>query len=608
MPGIAGIIGIGSQDKNRAAVDAMINCMLHEPFYASGTFVGDSLGLTAGWVCHQGSFSDCMPVWNEKRDICLVLSGENYADPADLVDLRTRGHSFDEENASYLVHLYEELGIKCLEKFNGWFSGIVLDLREQKMMLFNDRYGLSRIYWHENEHGLYFASEAKSLLKVLPELRQVDLTSLGELFSCGATLQNRTLFSGISLLPAGSVWTFSPGQRVHKQAYFEKESWERQAPLGEAEFSERLEETWTRVLPRYFRGRQPMALSLTGGVDSRMILSWAPPSPGSLPCYTFGGPNRDCMDVKIARKVAKACQQPHQVLPVNGSFLSEFPTLAERAVYLSDGSMDVTGAIDLYIQRKARQIAPVRITGTYGGEILRRLVAFKPARFHDGFLDPEFARLTQVAEATYAEELIGHRLSFTASKQTPWYMCSKFAVERSQLTLQMPYFDNDLVALSYQAPPTLAESNGPALRLIAHGNPALKALGTDRGLRTQSIPGIGTARHLFHQFAFKAEYAYDYGMPQWLARVDSVFARFHLERLFLGRHKFHHFRLSYRDHLSHYLKDILLDGRTRSRSYLEGARLEKMLAGHLGGYRNYTLEFHKLLTAELIQRQLIDWN
>jgi len=54
---------------------------------------------------------------------------------------------------------------------------------------------------------------------------------------------------------------------------------------------------------------------------------------------------------------------------------------------------------------------------------------------------------------------------------------------------------------------------------------------------------------------FKAEYAYDYGMPQWMARIDHLFSWFHLERLFLRRHKFNHFRVWYRDSLSDYVRE-----------------------------------------------------
>jgi asparagine synthase (glutamine-hydrolysing) len=394
---------------------------------------------------------------------------------------------------------------------------------------------------------------------------------------------------------------------VKKKTHFKQDAWESQPQLSGSQFYEKLKETWTRVLPRYFRGKQPIGLSLTGGVDSRMILACASCAPRTLPCYTWGGKYRDCTDVKIARRTAKICQQPHQTILVGADFLSQFPDLAERAVYISDGTMDVTGSIDLYVQGLARQIAPVRLSGVCGGEILRRLVMFKPDPPQEDFFDPELAGSFRNAATTYASELQGHKLSFTAFKQAPWYMAGKFTVERSQVTYRTPYFDNDLVALAYQTPRELL-SNEPALRLIASCNPALGRIGTDRGIAVRSIPGLTPILHAYQEFTFKAEYAYDYRMPQWLARLDHTFAPLHLERLFVGRHKFHHFRIWYRDELSHLLKEMLLDSDARSRPYLRSHALEKMLKAHTSGYRNYAFEIHKVLTLEFIQRKLIELN
>jgi asparagine synthase (glutamine-hydrolysing) len=607
MPGIVGIISQRPSEQYAALVKSMVNCLMHEPFYTDGTYINQEIGLWSGWTCHKGVFADCLPIWNEKKDICLLFSGEDFADQADVDALRTRGHEFGSGDASYLVHLYEEMGYAFLERLNGWFSGVLLDLREQKVVLFNDRYGVNRIYYHEDSGGFYFASEAKALLKILPITRQLDLRSLGEVLCCEAVLQNRSLFSGISLLPPGSAWVFSRGEPVKKKTYFKQEAWESQPELPESDFYEKLKETWTRVLPKYFLGKQSVGLSLTGGVDSRMILAWAPRSPGTLPCYTWGGTYRDCADVKIARRTAGIAQQPHNTILVGAEFLSQFRVLAERAVYISDGTLDVTGSIDMYVQRLARQIAPVRLSGVCGGEILRRLVMFKPDPPQPGIFNPELECAFRDAAATYAGELQGHRLSFTAFKQPPWYMAARFTAERSQVTYRTPYFDNDLVALAYQTPAKLL-NNRPALRLIADGNPALGKIGTDRGIAFRSIPGLTPIIHAYQEFTFKAEYAYDYRMPQWLARLDHTFAPLHLEKLFVGRHKFHHFRVWYRDELSQCLKEMLLDSGARSRPYLRANSLEEILEAHCSGQRNYAFEIHKILTLEFIQRKLIELN
>jgi asparagine synthase (glutamine-hydrolysing) len=338
-----------------------------------------------------------------------------------------------------------------------------------------------------------------------------------------------------------------------------------------------------------------------------MILAWLPRGAAKLPCYTFGGMYRDCADVRISRKVAEVCRQEHRTIRVDRDFLQQFPALAEKTVRVSDGAMDVTGAADLYIQRVGRGIAPVRVTGTNGGELLRSIVAFKPSPVCPGLFDSGLQRTIAQAATTYQRELRGRALSFAAFKQAPWFMTSKFAVERSEVTLRMPYFDNELVSLLYRAP---AECMTPALslRLIEQGNPELAHVGTDRTARPQANAVAARAFHAYQNFTYKAEYAYDYGMPQWLAKVDHVLKPLHLEKLFLGRHKFTHFRLWYQNELAEYVKSMLLDPRTLSRPYLQKKHVQQIVGDHTRGLGNFTRELHKLLTLELIERTLLQWN
>jgi asparagine synthase (glutamine-hydrolysing) len=115
-------------------------------------------------------------------------------------------------------------------------------------------------------------------------------------------------------------------------------------------------------------------------------------------------------------------------------------------------------------------------------------------------------------------------------------------------------------------------------------------------------PFVGKLKREWHEFTAKAEYAYDYGMPQWLARADGIVKPLHLERLFLGRHKFYHFRIWYRDQLAQALKD---GGFSQALpSYREGVPAQ-LIREHTSGRFNRTLELHKLLTVQLIERLFI---
>lgn len=587
MPGIAGLISFSPSLLNASIVQEMIGTMRHESSYISGSQVFDRLSVA--WTAHPESTP--LPVWNPTRDVCLIFSGECFGKEISA--------------AKDILRLYETLGLPFLEKLNGWFSGLIVDIRSNLSFLFNDRYGLGRIYFHQTANALYFASEAKALLRVLPALRKLNLTGLAEQFSCGCVLQNRTLFEGISLLPGGSVWTFSSNTGIKKETYFQPALWEDQAPLDASAYYSALREVFPSLLSPYLNGGSKVGMSLTGGLDGRMIMAWARPEPGSLPCYSFGGVYRDCVDVKLARRIAALSGQSHQVIPVDDRFLRDFLPLAEKSVRISDGTMDVSGAVELFANRFARQIAPVRLTGNYGSEILRGNVAFRPGANDLDLLTPDFSSLLSNAAETYAAEARGNRTSFIAFKQVPWHHYSRLSVEQSQLTLRSPFLDNELVRLVYRAPKEMIDSPASALRLVADGNATLGNLPTDRGLllRPKALTRVNNA---WQETTVRAEYAYDYGMPQWLAKVDHLLSPLHLERLFLGRHKFYHFRVWYRDQLAPCVKEVLLDSGSLARPYLKKRQVEKMVNEHTNGQRNHTRSIHKLLTAELTQRQLLE--
>jgi asparagine synthase (glutamine-hydrolysing) len=604
MPGIVGLITEMPREWAEAQLSQMVATLRHESFYETGTWSDAALGVYTGWCARKGSFAESMPLRSENDRLVLVFSGEEFSDPDTATRLKQAGHSVQSSGPSYLVHLAEEQP-DFPAGLNGRFHGILTDRNTGTAVLFNDRYGMHRIYYHRSKEAFYFAAEAKAILAVRPELRSIEPRSLGEFISCGCVLENRTLFSGIQVLPPASAWVIEKGT-VQEKSYFNPKTWEEQEPLSPEAYYQELHEAFTRNLPRYFGGSERIAMSLTGGLDTRMIMASRKPAPGSLPCYSFGGTFRDSQDVQVARRVASACGQSLEVIPTGKEFLSGFSMYSERTIYLTDGCVPVGHAPDLYLNKKASAIAPVRMTGNYGGEVLRRVRAFKPVEPPPDLFRPELLSQMTLAKQTYAGLLGGHPLSFAVFKQAPWHHYGLQALEQTQLSVRSPFLDNDFVRTVFRAPQSTLGDNGISLRLIADGNPVLMRLRTDRGLAGNgNALTAGLTRRVL-DFTFKAEYAYDYGMPQWLSRVDHVFQPLHLERLFLGRHKFYHFRIWYRDMLAEHVRQTLLDSRTLSRPYLNRDTVQAIVQGHLNGGQNYTTAIHKLLTLEHVHRLFVD--
>jgi asparagine synthase (glutamine-hydrolysing) len=337
-----------------------------------------------------------------------------------------------------------------------------------------------------------------------------------------------------------------------------------------------------------------------------MIMAWHQPAPGSLPCYTFGGTYRESRDVIVARQVAHACGQPHQVILCGPEFITRFPYYAERTVYLTDACADVSCSPVLYGCQKAREIAPARMTGNYGDQVLRGLRAFKPMDAAPGLFASDLRPHLTAAQQTYSRIVDTHPLTFAAFRQSPWHHHGLLALEQSQLTMRSPFLDKDVVRTLFRAPKAVARNNDLRIRLIGDGSKALRQIRTDMGFAGRAEYFPGAILRQYHNFTFKAEYAYDHGMPQRVSQIDHLLAPLHLERLFLGRHKYYHFRVWYRDVLSGYVQEMLLDPRTLSRPYWDKNTLEEMMRHHIKGDRNYTYAIHKVLSLELAHRLFLD--
>jgi asparagine synthase (glutamine-hydrolysing) len=576
----------------------MVETIRHEPFYRVGTFIDDSQGLYIGWTAIEHSFSDGMPLRDQRNCITLIFSGEEYSG---------EGVSPEHDGPAQSSYLLQRCATDNAfpASLNGLFHGVLVDGKSGSAVIFNDRYGMHRLYYHQAKDGFYFAAEAKAILAVHPDLRVPCSQGIGEFIACGCVLENRTIFKDIYVLPAASAWTLRDGKVAQKQTYFDPREWEQQTALDPQSYYEQLREALTQSLPHYFDANQRIGIALTGGMDTRVILALYKPPTGSLPAYTFGGMFRECQDVRIARKVARISGQSHEVITVGDDFLRHFPEYAERSMYLTEGCVDVYRASDLYVSEKARDIAPIKIVGTYGSEIVRHAVMFKPVAPADGTVKPELLAHVHRASATYSAIKTVHPVTFAAFRQSPWYHHGILGLEQTQLTVRSPYLDNHFVKTVYRSP-ILSSNNDVRLQLIRGGSKELGRIPSDRGVGGAYGPLASTINHAYLEFTFKAEYAYDYGMPQWLARLDHAASALRLQRLFLGRHKFLHYRVWYRDVLANYVKEILLDNLALSRPYLNRKSIETMVNGHLRGDHNYTAAIHKLLSVELLQRRFFD--
>ena len=602
MPGIAGIIRRRPYEGIDHDLRLMVESMRHEQFYVGNQYVNKDIGLHVGWLSHPGSLGECMPLISHDKRVVLIIVGEHFSH---LHEPSPNGNQSRHRSEHDLLRLYQESEDKFFNSLNGWFSGVAVDLNLGKVTLFNDRYGMSRVYLHQGAEEFIFASEAKSLLQIRPSLRVIEPEALAQYLHFNCVMGNKTLFKGISLLPGASSWVFAGRGGPQKRAYFDFADWEEQPTIGSEEFHERFEETVSRVFPAYSEGPQGVALSLTAGLDTRVLLADARQQERSLPCYTFGGLWGETFDIRAARRLTGVCNLPHEVIRINERFLQDFGGYAKRSVYISDGTHDALGAHDVYFNQIARGIAPIRLTGKFGSEVVRTRRLIPSGTFPSHLVQPwvvpflnEAPSIDQISKRT-------HPLSRVVAEEIAWYEFGRVSVEQSQVTLRTPYMDNELVKLMYQATPALRSSRDLQARYVKEKGHDLSDVPTNMGRVREKRQPMDRVAYGLYWALFKTEYIYLYSMPHWLTRLDRKLEKLRPERIVVGRQKFEGYRVWFKTHLADFLRDSLLNPQAHCTDFFDKAWLARVVGRHTAGTHNYIFEINKMLTVELICSSLL---
>jgi len=605
MAGFAGVIGLKRSKEAEALVDEMLQAMSHEPFYKRGKYINDELGLCVGWVVHPDSFSDCMPVRSKDGNTTIILSGEIFTSEERLQFLRRSGHNATASNGSYLGQLHQEMNENVFEELNGTFCGILVDSRRKTLQLFNDRMGFEKLYFTEGNGGelFHFATESKAILKVVPQTRHFDPQGLAQFINYGSTMAETTLYKGISLLPPASVWEFAPNLSMRKRTYFRPTDWQSDPAIGPAAFQNRFNETFKRILPRYFAGPLQPGISLTGGWDTRMIMACHRAKPASLPCYTFAGETGDTVDVQQARKVAKLLGQEHVILRLQSDFLTDFAKHAERTVYISDGNGDICLSHEIYLNRLARQVTGARVTGNFGSEVLRGVSTFKelPSRsaWANGELKTEISRCRDQWNAGKEEV---DETSFAVFREIPWKLSPTFRLANSQLPTRAPFLDNELLKLACSTPLSVRRDSAFPVSLIRSEFPELLRIATDRGEAGNSTRLAKTFRRAFYAGTFKFDYMLNEGMPNFF---PIVFDLQPLHRALTFGHKYLEYRRWFRGPLRGYAEETLNNGNSFVSGLIGKKAVGRVLAEHVAGTRNQLEQINVWLTLELIHKRLL---
>lgn len=203
-------------------------------------------------------------------------------------------------DAELLARAWRAWGTSCLQRLNGMFAFILVDHREEAILIARGRCGKKPLYWAQKGGELYLASEAKALPIPLAPQPCRELAVLE--FDC----LEETPFEGVRQVPPGHAAIL---RREHSLLYFRESlvSWWSLPGPGETVRScdtcieDELQALVTDAVRIRAKAEVPIAVQLSGGLDSAIIQAVA----RSEHLYTVTFPDDGVDNLELARLAAQ---------------------------------------------------------------------------------------------------------------------------------------------------------------------------------------------------------------------------------------------------------------------------------------------------------------
>ena len=355
---------------NPAGVEAselkrMSDTLAHRGPDDEGWYVAGPIGL----ACRRLSIIDLkqgrMPISNEDGSVWIVYNGEIYNYRELRKELLQRGHTFKTHtDTEVVVHLYEEMGERCVERLNGMFAFAIWDAARNKLMLARDRIGQKPLYYARDNEGFLFASELKAILAVRHDRPQTDYQALHHYLSLRFIPPPLTMVRGIEKLPPASVLSYQDGDfRITK--YWEL-SFAGKEKRSDEEWVDGLRENLQHSIRSHMVSDVPVGAFLSGGLDSSMIVAMAGNDlNASLDTFAVGVEASDFNELPYARLVAERYQTRHVEQCVTSDLIQLLPTM----IWHLDEPSDPIAACQFHAARLASQHVKVVLGGDGGDEL-----------------------------------------------------------------------------------------------------------------------------------------------------------------------------------------------------------------------------------------------
>jgi asparagine synthase (glutamine-hydrolysing) len=296
MCGILGFVGI-SNPTTQALVERESYAMRHRGPDGDGFWTEDSTTLAHRRLkIIDLTERSSQPIASEDGRYILTFNGEIYnyqqlASPSLAGDSLTLVHGSPVANDP--------------SSLRGMFAYALWDRTNRKLLLARDRFGIKPLYYSAHGSHLGFGSTAASVaaLNGAPVLSRHAIASY---LRFGSVQGPMSIYRDVQELEPGTTLSWSEGQ-AHSSAYWE-------FPQPKERKSPDLRRVLLDSVAAHGVSDVPIALFLSGGVDSAILGALAVEAGLDLTAFTLGFPGADIDEIEEAAITAAALGLRHEIV------------------------------------------------------------------------------------------------------------------------------------------------------------------------------------------------------------------------------------------------------------------------------------------------------
>jgi asparagine synthase (glutamine-hydrolysing) len=346
------------------------------------------------------------PMANEDNTVWIVFNGEIYNFAALRRELESRHQFRSKTDTEVLIHLYEEEGERMVDRLDGMFAFVIVDLKQQRILLARDPFGIKPLFYALDDRRLVFGSEIKPLLASGEVNRDIDISALNDYFDFDWIPAPKSIFRDVrKLLPAHTMLLDMASWQASFRRYWQPQYRPEEGRSLDS-WADEAETVLSTAVRQHMVADVPVGAFLSGGIDSTLVsLYGSQSSEAPLRTFTIDFDDQAFSEAPFARQVANQIHSQAIFRQLPGESVDHLPQLA---TYYDEPFADASLLPTYAVSREARKEVTVALSGDGGDELFSGYLHHRWANY--------LSRL-DLLPATVSQPLFG-----MAAKLTPRHL------------------------------------------------------------------------------------------------------------------------------------------------------------------------------------------